>query len=102
MGLIPNWWSLVILRAFLGVFEAGCKSSNSSDTEFVLLNAQVWPGTVYLIGAWYKQYEAAKRITFCYMTGVLASGLSPIVSDLLLPYHRSLLTHYHSSHMLYL
>ncbi|KIV90145.1 hypothetical protein PV10_07485 [Exophiala mesophila] len=61
MGFVTNWWSLVILRAFLGVFEAG-----------------LWPGTVYLIGAWYKQYEAAKRITFCYMTGVFASGLSPI------------------------
>lgn len=42
----------------------------------------VFPGAVYIIGSWYRQYETAKRVSIFYMAALLASGFGPIVSTL--------------------
>lgn len=61
MGFVHNWKILTVLRAFLGVFEAG-----------------LFPGAVYIIGSWYRQFETAKRVSVFYMAALLASGFGPI------------------------
>ncbi|KAJ8116432.1 hypothetical protein OPT61_g2132 [Boeremia exigua] len=61
MGFIHSWEVLTVLRAFLGVFEAG-----------------LFPGAVYIIGSWYRQFETAKRVSIFYMAALLASGFGPI------------------------
>ncbi|KAF1846461.1 retrograde regulation protein 2 [Cucurbitaria berberidis CBS 394.84] len=61
MGFVKNWQVLTVLRAFLGVFEAG-----------------LFPGAVYIIGSWYRQYETAQRVSIFYMAALMASGFGPI------------------------
>ncbi|KAJ9608798.1 hypothetical protein H2200_006569 [Cladophialophora chaetospira] len=63
MGFIHSWQSLVVLRTFLGFFEAG-----------------LYPGAVYIIASFYKQYETGKRISFFYMSALFASGFGPILA----------------------
>ncbi|KIX07901.1 uncharacterized protein Z518_02555 [Rhinocladiella mackenziei CBS 650.93] len=62
MGFVHHWYALAILRAILGVFEAG-----------------FFPGAVYIIASWYRQFETAKRISF-YMSALLTSGFGPIAA----------------------
>jgi hypothetical protein len=45
----------------------------------VLTLCLVFPGAVYIIGSWYRQYETAKRVSVFYMAALLASGFGPIV-----------------------
>lgn len=61
MGFVHDWKVLTVLRAFLGVFEAG-----------------LFPGCVFIIGCWYKQFETARRVSLFYMAALLASGFGPI------------------------
>ncbi|EON68750.1 hypothetical protein W97_08008 [Coniosporium apollinis CBS 100218] len=61
MGFVHSWKTLTVLRALLGVFEAG-----------------LFPGAVYIIGSWYRQYETARRVSIFYMASLLASGFGPI------------------------
>ncbi|KAH7398589.1 major facilitator superfamily domain-containing protein [Pyrenochaeta sp. MPI-SDFR-AT-0127] len=61
MGFVHDWKILTVLRAFLGVFEAG-----------------LFPGAVYIIGSWYRQFETAKRVSVFYMAALLAAGFGPI------------------------
>ncbi|KPI44191.1 putative transporter [Cyphellophora attinorum] len=61
MGFVHHWVSLTVLRALLGIFEAG-----------------LYPGAVFVITSWYKKFEMAKRISFFYMSALLASGFGPI------------------------
>ncbi|KAF2631009.1 pantothenate transporter [Macroventuria anomochaeta] len=61
MGFVHSWEALTALRALLGVFEAG-----------------LFPGAVYIIGSWYRQFETAKRVSIFYMAALLASGFGPI------------------------
>ena len=61
MGFIDSWKLLSVLRALLGIFEAG-----------------LFPGAVFIIGSWYRQYETARRISIFYMAALLASGFGPI------------------------
>jgi hypothetical protein len=42
----------------------------------------VFPGAVFIIGSWYRQYETAKRVSIFYMAALLASAFGPIVSQL--------------------
>ncbi|KAJ4516605.1 hypothetical protein HRR78_006512 [Exophiala dermatitidis] len=63
MGFVKTWTSLTVCRALLGVFEAG-----------------LFPGSVFIIGSWYKQYETARRISLFYMASLLASGFGPILA----------------------
>lgn len=60
-GFVHDWRAMTVLRAFLGVFEAG-----------------LFPGAIFLIGAWYRQYETARRVSLFYMASLLASGFGPI------------------------
>ncbi|KAF2129232.1 retrograde regulation protein 2 [Dothidotthia symphoricarpi CBS 119687] len=66
MGFVYSWKVLTVLRALLGVFEAG-----------------LFPGAVYIIGSWYKQFETAKRVSVFYMAALLASGFGPIFAYVL-------------------
>ncbi|KAF2107374.1 retrograde regulation protein 2 [Lophiotrema nucula] len=61
MGFVRSWQVLTVLRALLGMFEAG-----------------LFPGAVYIIGSWYRQYETSKRVSIFYMASLLASGFGPI------------------------
>lgn len=46
----------------------------------ILCQAGFFPGCVYLISCWYKRYEVQTRISFFFMSSVLAAGFS-VVSD---------------------
>ncbi|KAF2787119.1 pantothenate transporter [Melanomma pulvis-pyrius CBS 109.77] len=61
MGFVHSWKTLTILRALLGIFEAG-----------------LFPGAVYIIGSWYRQFETAKRVSIFYMAALLTSAFGPI------------------------
>ncbi|EEH38746.1 hypothetical protein PAAG_08473 [Paracoccidioides lutzii Pb01] len=62
-GLSRNWHQLTILRALLGLLEAG-----------------FFPGTVYLLSTWYSRYEVQKRYSIFYLIGCVASALSGILA----------------------
>ena len=47
----------------------------------MILSNAVFPGAVYIIGSWYRQFETAKRVSIFYMAALLASGFGPIVSQ---------------------
>jgi MFS family permease len=61
MGFVEDWSILAVLRALLGVFEAG-----------------LFPGAIFIIGSWYRQFETGRRISIFYMAALLASGFGPI------------------------
>ncbi|KAL7622399.1 hypothetical protein AAE478_007903 [Parahypoxylon ruwenzoriense] len=61
IGFVNNWVALAVLRAFLGVFEAG-----------------FYPGCVYLISSWYRRYEVQKRLAVFFMTGSALSAFANI------------------------
>ncbi|KAF2010179.1 retrograde regulation protein 2 [Aaosphaeria arxii CBS 175.79] len=61
MGFVHDWKILTVLRALLGVFEAG-----------------LFPGAVYIIGSWYRQFETAKRVSIFYMAALVTSAFGPI------------------------
>jgi MFS family permease len=80
MGFVHDWKILTALRALLGIFEAGCKCLPTSvEMSEMLKTYLVFPGAVYFIGSWYRQYETAKRVSVFYMAALLASGFGPIV-----------------------
>ncbi|KIW14984.1 hypothetical protein PV08_07771 [Exophiala spinifera] len=62
-GFVQSWKTLTVCRALLGIFEAG-----------------LFPGAVYIIGSWYRQYETARRVSLFYMASLLASGFGPILA----------------------
>lgn len=66
MGFIRNWTLLTVLRALLGIFEAG-----------------LFPGAVFIIGTWYRQYETGRRISIFYMASLISSGFGPILAYVL-------------------
>lgn len=61
MGFLHDWRVLTVLRAFLGVFEAG-----------------LFPGAIFLIGSWYRQFETARRVSIFYMASLFASAFGSI------------------------
>lgn len=61
MGFVHDWKVLTVLRTFLGMFEAG-----------------LFPGSIFLIGCWYRQFETAKRISIFYMAAMICSGFGSI------------------------
>ncbi|PIG84673.1 pantothenate transporter [Aspergillus arachidicola] len=63
MGFVRSWQSLTVCRVLLGIFEAG-----------------LFPGAVFIIGSWYRQYETATRISLFYMAALIASGFGPILA----------------------
>ncbi|KAF2280251.1 MFS general substrate transporter [Westerdykella ornata] len=62
-GFTHHWWEVVILRAVLGLFEAG-----------------FFPGCVYLISCWYTRYEVQKRLAFFYAINILANAFGSILA----------------------
>jgi MFS family permease len=81
MGFVHTWESLTVCRALLGVFEAGRKHSSFSvfsATKAVVLIFQVFPGAIFIIGSWYRQFETARRVSLFYMASLLSSGFGPI------------------------
>jgi hypothetical protein len=44
----------------------------------------VFPGAVYIIASWYRQYEVAHRVSIFYMSALLSSGFGGIVRSLML------------------
>jgi MFS family permease len=38
----------------------------------------VFPGAVFIIGSWYRQFETARRVSLFYMASLLSSGFGPI------------------------
>ncbi|KAL3466756.1 major facilitator superfamily domain-containing protein [Aspergillus heterothallicus] len=63
MGFVRHWVPLAILRILLGGFEAG-----------------LFPGAVFIISAWYKTYETARRVSIFYMASLFASGFGGILA----------------------
>ncbi|OGM41170.1 pantothenate transporter [Aspergillus bombycis] len=63
MGFVHSWQSLTVCRALLGIFEAG-----------------LFPGAVFIIASWYRQYETATRVSLFYMAALIASGFGPILA----------------------
>ncbi|KIW74513.1 hypothetical protein Z517_12453, partial [Fonsecaea pedrosoi CBS 271.37] len=63
LGFIQSWVPLVVLCVLLGAFEAG-----------------LFPGAVFLISAWYKTYETARRVSWFYMASLMASGFNGIIT----------------------
>ncbi|KAI0009201.1 MFS general substrate transporter [Xylariaceae sp. FL0662B] len=67
IGFLPEngngngWVGLAVLRALLGVFEAG-----------------FYPGCVYLISSWYRRYEVQQRLAVFFMTGSALSAFANI------------------------
>lgn len=88
MGFVRSWEILTILRALLGVFEAGRKYTQRGMYTKTETRA-VFPGAVYIIGSWYRQFETAKRVSIFYMAALLASGFGPIVRQRVLQHGRS-------------
>ncbi|KAE8137472.1 major facilitator superfamily domain-containing protein [Aspergillus pseudotamarii] len=39
-----------------------------------------FPGAVFIIGSWYRQYETATRVSLFYMAALIASGFGPILA----------------------
>ncbi|KIW11731.1 hypothetical protein PV08_09003 [Exophiala spinifera] len=62
-AFVESWKTLTLCRALLGVFEAG-----------------LLPGGIYIIGAWYRQYECASRVYLFYMSSVVAAAFGPILA----------------------
>ncbi|KAB8203948.1 major facilitator superfamily domain-containing protein [Aspergillus parasiticus] len=47
-------------------------------SKLAVLN--LFPGAVFIIGSWYRQYETATRISLFYMAALIASGFGPILA----------------------
>lgn len=61
MGFIHDWKVLTALRALLGVFEAG-----------------LFPGGIFIISSWYRQFETAGQVSLFFMASLICSGFGPI------------------------
>ncbi|KAF5543316.1 tartrate transporter [Fusarium mexicanum] len=63
IGFLNNWAGLAVLRALLGIFEAG-----------------FFPGCVYLVSSWYKRYEVQKRMAGFFLTASALSAFANILA----------------------
>ncbi|KAJ4269931.1 hypothetical protein NW762_001602 [Fusarium torreyae] len=63
IGFLENWQGLAVLRALLGVFEAG-----------------FFPGCVYLVSSWYVRYEVQKRMAGFFLTASALSAFANILA----------------------
>lgn len=62
-GFTHRWYQIAILRALLGLFEAG-----------------FFPSCVFLISSWYVRHEVAIRLAAFYLFGSIFSGLGGIIA----------------------
>jgi MFS family permease len=65
-GLVQNYSGLLATRFFLGFFETG-----------------MFPGSFYLIGMWYKRYEAQKRYSFFFASTTLAGAFGGLLASVI-------------------
>ncbi|PWN48402.1 MFS general substrate transporter [Violaceomyces palustris] len=63
MGFVNNWQQLTVLRALVGLFEAG-----------------FFPACVLLISTWYVRKESQVRMSFFYLISVGVAGFSNILA----------------------
>jgi len=79
MGFVHSWVTLTVCRVLLGIFEAGRKSSLMFGTGGAgALTLPVFPGAIFIIGSWYRQFETARRVSLFYMASLLSSGFGPV------------------------
>ncbi|KXT11918.1 hypothetical protein AC579_8586 [Pseudocercospora musae] len=62
-GFVHKWITLIPLRLFLGLLEAGYS-----------------PGYVYLLSAWYARYDQQRRSSLFYLLSLAAAGASGILA----------------------
>jgi MFS family permease len=62
MTFVKTWEQLVVLRALLGLFEAG-----------------FFPGCVFLISTWYTRFETQKRLAIFYLSSMVISAFANII-----------------------
>lgn len=84
IGFLENWQGLAVLRALLGVFEAGFFPGKSTLTPtynktgmFVLT---ILAGCVYLVSSWYVRYEVQKRMAGFFLTASALSAFANILA----------------------
>ncbi|EGX52380.1 hypothetical protein AOL_s00043g169 [Orbilia oligospora ATCC 24927] len=63
MGFTQNYGSILAVRFFLGLFEAG-----------------MFPGCFYLLACWYKRTEAQKRYSFFFSSTTLAGAFGGLLA----------------------
>ncbi|KAF7325055.1 hypothetical protein MKEN_00548100 [Mycena kentingensis (nom. inval.)] len=63
MGFVKNFDQMVGLRVLLGILEAG-----------------LFPSSIYLLSTWYTRYEVGKRNAFFYLIGSVASAFAGILA----------------------
>ncbi|OWO99457.1 pantothenate transporter [Marssonina coronariae] len=64
MGFVRSWRIMAVMRALLGIAEAG-----------------QLPGCIYLVASWYRTFEMAKRISIFYMSSILALGFGGLIAN---------------------
>lgn len=62
-GVVKNYASLVACRFILGIFEAG-----------------IGPGSIYLISMYYRRYELPSRLSWWYVSGVVAGAFGGLLA----------------------
>lgn len=62
-GVIHNYGGLIILRALLGLFEAG-----------------MYPGIVFYISSWYKRSEMGSRVAMFFSSATIAGAFSGLLA----------------------
>jgi MFS family permease len=62
-----------VRKAFIQAWDC---ASICLDPALTLIG--LFPGAVFIIGSWFKQFETARRISLFYMASLLASGFGPI------------------------
>lgn len=83
MGFLNEWIGLAVLRAFLGVLEAGffpgqspVPTASQADTTYT----HTLPGCVYLVSSWYARYEVQKRMAGFFLTASALSAFANILA----------------------
>lgn len=73
MAAIQSFEHLVILRIFVGVFEAGFGKTHRFAIVLFKANEVTAPGILLIISSWYKRDEQSKRFGV-YMSAAILSG----------------------------
>lgn len=73
MAAIDSFEHLVILRIFVGVFEAGFGKTREVAMETTKADQGTAPGILLIISSWYKRDEQSKRFGV-YMSAAILSG----------------------------
>lgn len=80
IGFVQNWEGILVCRVLLGVFQAGGKLRSFSNHNILTNSIEVFPGAIFIIGSWYRQFEMARKVSLFYTASLIASGVVPILS----------------------